>query len=46
MPSAVCLWRKKKREVTKYEKVEVNVVEDLDDTERGNGAFGSTGANK
>lgn len=32
--------------ITKYEKVEIDVVEDLDDTERGNGAFGSTGVNK
>ena len=29
--------------ITKYEKVEIDVVEDLDDTERGQGAFGSTG---
>lgn len=29
--------------ITKYEKVEIDVVEDLDDTERGGGAFGSTG---
>ena len=29
--------------IAKYEKVEIDIVEDLDDTERGQGAFGSTG---
>ena len=32
--------------ITKYEKADIEVVEELDNTERGNGGFGSTGVNK
>lgn len=32
--------------ITKYEKIDIDVVDDLDNTERGHGAFGSTGINK
>lgn len=32
--------------VAKYEKAEIEIVEDLDETERGEGGFGSTGVKK
>lgn len=32
--------------IAKYEKADIEIVDDLDETERGNGGFGSTGVNK